>query len=560
MSEPVAVAAASSPRVPLIRVAGVAKRFGGVQALRGVDLEVLPGEVHALLGENGAGKSTLIKILSGVHSYDEGVIEIDGQRVAFGSPAQSRDAGVAVVYQDLSLVESLSVGANLMLGREPRNRFGFVKNRQLMATVSDFLRAHGIPLDPRVAVGSLPFAYRQMTEISKALMGELKVLILDEPTSALTGGEEQILFDAIRTVTQRGVGVIYVTHRLNEVFRISQRVTVFRDGANAGMFNTAETDMKQLVSAIVGPGHAAIHARERIVSSGMSGTERALDAPRPEAPRTLSMLMGRASDTAPSPTNAAVLTLSNVSNDRLHDVDLTVQRGEIHGLAGLIGSGRTEILQTIFGLRALESGTLTLDGHRCARLTPADAIKRGVALVPEDRHLQGLVLDHSIERNLTLPRLPHFSQWGWLRSQAASAQAKRAMKELSVKAPGSATQVKFLSGGNQQKVVFAKWNHPRPKLLLLDEPTVGVDVGAREEIYGVVHDVAAGGSGVLVVSSDLDELLRLCDRISIVNDGHIVATVARAELHSAESLHHLIQQSRSSIASPSETSFRAHAT
>src|SRR3984885_3200120 len=261
MSEPVAVAAASSPCVPLIRVTGVTKKFGGVQALRGVNLEVLPGEVHALLGENGAGKSTLIKILSGVHAYDEGSIEIAGERVAFDSPAQSRHAGVAVVYQDLSLVESLSVGANLMLGREPRTRLGFVRKRELMATVNDFLRAHGIPLDARTPVGSLPFAYRQMTEICKALMGDVRILILDEPTSALTGDEEKILFDAIRTVTDRGVGVIYVTHRLNEVFRVSQRVTVFRDGGNVGTFATAETDMKQLVAAIVGPNHVAAQAR-----------------------------------------------------------------------------------------------------------------------------------------------------------------------------------------------------------------------------------------------------------------------------------------------------------
>jgi ribose transport system ATP-binding protein len=534
MNEPVAVAAASSPQVPLIRVAGVTKRFGGVQALRGVNLEVLPGEVHALLGENGAGKSTLIKILSGVHAYDEGIIEIDGQKVAFDSPARSREAGVAVVYQDLSLVESLSVGANLMLGREPRTRLGFVKNRQLMATVSEFLRSHGIPLDPRTPVGALPFAYRQMTEICKALMGDVRVLILDEPTSALTGGEEQILFDAIHAVTNRGVGVIYVTHRLNEVFRISQRVTVFRDGANAGLFATAQTDMKQLVAAIVGPGHAALQARER-TAVGVAGDTSAA---------------GRQTSATSHAAAAPILQLSNVSNDRLHDVDLTVRPGEIHGLAGLIGSGRTEILQTIFGLRTVDAGTLEVDGVSRSRFTPAEAIQLGVALVPEDRHLEGLVLDHSIERNLTLPRLPQFSHWGWLRSQAAVQQAKRSMKELSVKAPGSSTAVKFLSGGNQQKVVFAKWNHPRPKLLLLDEPTVGVDVGAREEIYGVVHDAAQAGTGVLVVSSDLDELLRLCDRISIVADGSIVKTVERAELVNAEALHHLIQLSRSSIESP----------
>lgn len=518
MSEPSVAALSPDMAAPLIRVAGVTKRFGGVQALRGVNLEVLPGEVHALLGENGAGKSTLIKILSGVHACDQGVIEIDGARVAFDSPAKSRDAGVAVVYQDLSLVESMSVGANLMLGREPRTRFGFVKKRELMAHVGEFLTAHGIPLDPRAMVGSLPFAYRQMTEICKALMGDVRVLILDEPTSALTGGEEEILFKAIRTVTDRGVGVIYVTHRLNEVFRISQRVTVFRDGANAGSYTTAQTNMKELVAAIVGPGHAAMHARE--VAAG--------------TPRVL------ASGLEAKP----VLTMTNVSNDRLHDVSLMVRQGEIHGLAGLIGSGRTEILQTLFGLREVTQGTLAINGQQAERLTPAAAIKLGIALVPEDRHVEGLVLDHSIERNLTLPWLTRFSRAGWLQSHAAAQQAKSAMKLLAVKAPGPTTQVKFLSGGNQQKVVFAKWNNPRPTLLLLDEPTVGVDVGAREELYAVVHDAARAGTGVLVVSSDLDELLRLCDRISIVVDGAIVNTVDRESVSNAEALHHLIQLPR----------------
>jgi ribose transport system ATP-binding protein len=532
MSEP--LAAASSPQIPLIRVANVAKRFGGVQALRGVNLEVLPGEVHALLGENGAGKSTLIKILSGVHAYDEGSIEIDGEKVAFDSPAKSRAAGVAVVYQDLSLVESLSVAANLMLGREPRTRLGFVKKRQLLAQVSAFLRAHGIPLDPQTLVGSLPFAYRQMTEICKALMGDVRVLILDEPTSALTGGEEEILFKAIRTVTDRGVGVIYVTHRLNEVFRISQRVTVFRDGLNVGNYLTAQTDMKQLVAAIVGPGHAALHAREKTAMGAASDTSTC----EPDAATQV------ATPSAPAAPVAPILTLSNVNNDRLREVSLAVLKGEVHGLAGLIGSGRTEILQTIFGIRSIDTGSVVIDGQALSDMTPAAAIKVGIALVPEDRHVQGLVLEHSIERNLTLPWLSIFSRWGWLRSYAAAQQARSAMKMLAVKAPGPSTYVKFLSGGNQQKVVFAKWNHPRPKLLLLDEPTVGVDVGAREEIYGVVHDAALAGTGVLVVSSDLDELLRLCDRISIVVDGGIVNTVNRADLRNAEALHHLIQLPR----------------
>ncbi len=496
---------------PLVRVRGVAKSFGGVRALRGVDLDIRPGEVHALLGENGAGKSTLIKILSGVHACDEGTIEIAGQEVAFASPAQSRGTGVAVVYQDLSLVESLSVGANMMLGREPRV-LGFLNKRQLMAEAGAFLRRHGIPLDPRTTVGALPFAYRQMTEICKALMGDARILILDEPTSALTGDEEQILFDAIRRATDRGVGVIYVTHRLNEVFRISHRVTVFRDGINAGTFATADTTMEQLVGAIVGPGHA-------VPSPGGAAGARPAGA-----------------------SGDAVLSLAKVSNDRLREVDLVVRAGEIHGLAGLVGSGRTEILETIFGLRPVAAGEITVAGTPLSDHSPADAIARGVALVPEDRHVQGLVLDHSIERNLTLPRLPQFSRWGWLRQHASVQQAKAAIRSLTVKAPGPSAACRTLSGGNQQKVVFAKWNNPRPRLLLLDEPTVGVDVGAREEIYGLIRAAAREDTGVLVVSSDLAELLLLCDRISLVSGGRVTETVARHQVRGTEDLHHLIQR------------------
>lgn len=511
---------------PLVRVSGITKSFGGVHALRGVNLEVSPGEVHALLGENGAGKSTLIKILSGVHSYDEGSIEIAGKKVAFDSPAKSRAAGIAVVYQELSLVESLSVGANLMLGREPKTRFGFLKKRQLMVEVSTFLKKHGIPLDPRVPVSSLPFAYRQMTEICKALIGDVRLLILDEPTSALTDDEEQILFDAIRTVTDRGVGVIYVTHRLNEVFRISQRVTVFRDGINVGMFATAKTDMKQLVAAIVGPGH---------IES------------KPDDPSDSDHnLPGSLQSAAFAEPGASILTLTKVNNDRLHDVDLTLRSGEIHGLAGLIGSGRTEILQTIFGLKPVTSGNVAIEGVTQKFRSPADAIACGIALVPEDRHVQGLILEHSIERNLVLPRLVHFSRYGWLQQRASAQQAQIAMRRLAVKAPSPATYAKNLSGGNQQKVVFAKWNNPRPKMLLLDEPTVGVDVGAREEIYGLIRESAQTGTGVLMVSSDLSELLLLCDRISLVVDGGIIKSFGRNELGDAEDLHHLIQLSQTS--------------
>jgi ribose transport system ATP-binding protein len=508
-----------SSQAPLVLIRDMKKSFGGVRALRGVSLEVRPGEVHALLGENGAGKSTLIKILSGVHSYDSGAIEISGKAVAFQSPAESRNAGVAVVYQDLSLVESLSVGANLMLGREPRTRLGFLKKAQLMKEAEEFLKRSNIPLNPRATVGSLPFAYRQMTEIAKALMGQVRVLVLDEPTSALTNDEEAILFDAIGRIIAQGVGVIYVTHRLKEVFRISHRVTVLRDGLNVGTFNTAETNMTELVTAIVGPKHGASN------TSVVSHRETAPSESRGES-------------------EAPLLALSGVSNVRLRGVDVTLRRGEIHGLAGLIGSGRTEILETIFALRPIESGAMEIDGAPRRLKGPAEAVEQGIALVPEDRQVQGLILDHSLERNFSLPRLLHFSRLGWVRRNSEVQETKDAIQKLSIKAPSPATRVRNLSGGNQQKVVFAKWSNRRTRILLLDEPTVGVDVGAREEIYGLIRSAVKDGAGVLIVSSDLNELLLLCDRISLVVDGSIIDTLSRDRFGDAEKLHQLIQLSQ----------------
>ena len=497
---------------PLLRVRGANKAFGGVRALRDVDLEIKAGEVHALLGENGAGKSTLIKVLSGVYSCDSGRFELDGRLLASANPAQSRREGIAVVYQDLSLVESLSVADNLVLGREPLGPLGFIRKREIVAQAKAFLHELGIPVDARVAVGSLPFAYRQMTEIAKALMGDVRLLILDEPTSALTTDETRVLFDAVRNATRRGVGVIYVTHRLIEVFEIADRVTVLRDGANAGVFVTAETDMKGIVRAIVGPDAAS--AREP------GGAARV-------------------------PASEKVLSLSKVSNERLRGIDLDVFSGEIHGLAGLIGSGRTEILETIFGLRSAKSGALVFDGSPWSPGRPAHAIEAGVALVPEDRHVQGLALDHSIERNIALPRLRDLARWSWVRSGLVRRRAAAAMKKLAVKARAPSTLTRTLSGGNQQKVVFAKWREPRPRLLLLDEPTVGVDVRAREEIYEQIRQVVAEGAGALVVSSDLAELIELCDRISLIVDGRVARVVARGEVKDAEALHHLLQMLQS---------------
>jgi ribose transport system ATP-binding protein len=507
-----AAPALAAAAVPLIELDRVTKSFGPVRALRGVHFDLQPGEVHALLGQNGAGKSTLIKILAGVMQKDSGEIRIDGVQSEYRNPAAARDAGVAVVYQELSLVPAMTVADNFYLAREP-SRLGLVKRRELLQQAQRFLSEHGLPLDPKARVADLTFPYRQLTEIAKALSGKVRILVLDEPTSSLSREEEEILFDAIAQVTKRGVGVIYVTHRLSEVFRLSNRVTVFRDGANVGTFKTSETNMESLVAAIVGSAGAAPSAA------------------RPaRQPRT--------ADASGTP----VVELRNVGNNRLNGVDLAVRAGEIVGLAGMIGSGRTEIVETIFGLRPVRSGEMRIAGERRLVRGPLEAIELGIGLVPEDRHLQGLVLDHSIERNLALPHLDRLDRFGLFARGESHGRARAAIAQLSIKAPSGRTPAADLSGGNQQKIVFGRWSDPTPKLLLLDEPTVGVDVGAREQIYEVVRQTVDKGSGALIVSSDLGELLMLCDRIAIVAGGRVASELPVSAIVNEEHLHQLVQE------------------
>ncbi|MCW2953132.1 MAG: transporter related protein [Conexibacter sp.] len=536
--------AGGEPGVALVQCEGITKRFGAVHALRGVGFELRSGEVHALLGQNGAGKSTLIKVLAGGIEHDEGRLLLGGEEVDFRTPADSRAAGISVVYQELSLVPSMSISANLCLGSEPHNRLGFVRRREAVRQAREMLARLGLTLDPRAIVERLPFAYRQMTEIAKALSGDVRVLVLDEPTSSLSEAESEILFEAIKEVTARGVGVIYITHRLSEVFQISQRVTVIRDGANVGTFDTAETDLHSLVAAIIGPEHENLR-RDEVEAlalgdpkdvNGAGATITALPARRPAADRH---------------GGTPVLELRDVGNDRLVGVDLAVGAGEIVGLAGMVGSGRTEILETIFGLRRVASGEMRLEDRPVKFRRPTDAIRRGVALVPEDRHVQGVALEHSIERNLALTRLSDdLGRLGAFRRGASYDRAKAAIATLGIKAPGPDARVQDLSGGNQQKVVFGKWHDPRPSLLLLDEPTVGVDIGAREELYGIIRRIAGEGSGVLTVCSELAELLLICDRIAIVAGGRIVQSIRRDEIENEEHLHRIVQEAEGTIARP----------
>jgi len=508
----------------LIDMRDINLSFGVVKALHDVSFQLRPGEVHALLGQNGAGKSSLIKVLSGVYQRNSGDVLIHGEQTHFRSAQDSRASGIAMVYQDLSLVPTMSVASNLFLGREPHGPLNLVRNGDLVSRAQRYLDELGLPVKASASVGSLPFAYRQLTEIAKALMGEIKILVLDEPTSALSAGEEEILFDAVKEVTRRGVGVVYVTHRLHEVFRISDRVSVLRDGRNVGTFQTADITMETLVQAIVGPGH------ER-----MSQSTLALEKGGHRDPSH------RAGDDGAAPT--PIIELRDVHNDRLRGVSISVSPGEIFGLAGMVGSGRTEILETIFGLRRASAGEVLYQGKPVRWRSPTSAIAAGVALVPEDRHVEGLVLDATIAANTALPQLPGLTRLGMFASRESAKRAKRAVVDLNVKAPGIGTKLQFLSGGNQQKVVFGKWLTPEPQLLLLDEPTVGVDVGARDEIYGIIRRFAAAGSAVVIISSDLVELEMLCDTIAVVHDGRIITTVPSSQIEGEEGLHQLVQES-----------------
>jgi ribose transport system ATP-binding protein len=514
----------------LIELEGVTKSFGGVRALRGVHFDLKRGEVHALLGQNGAGKSTLIKILAGVLQRDGGRILIDGGPVEFRSSAEARALGLGVVYQDLSLIPGMSIADNLFLARE-HNSYGLLQRRRMQREAMKFINEHGLGLNPSTKVEDLPFAYRQLTEIAKALSGKVRILVLDEPTSALSKGEEAILFDAVRQVTARGVGVIYITHRLSEVFQLSDRVTVLRDGRNAGTFDTADTDMETLVEAIVGSPFGASTEQSRVLAREVG----------PDTSPDRSVAQTRDTDHSRSPA-PATLELRDVRNADLHGVSLEIREGEILGIAGMIGSGRTELMETIFGLRRIAAGELLIGGRSVRLRDAADAIGHGIGLVPEDRHLQGLVLEHSIERNYSMPWLDTLARWGMHLRRRSTDLTAETIRDLSVKAPGPGTPVRNLSGGNQQKVVFGRWRESGIRLLLLDEPTVGVDVGAREQIYAVVRRIVHGKASALVVSSDLAELLLLCDRIAIMAEGRIRGVLRRAEIRNEEHLHHLVQE------------------
>jgi ribose transport system ATP-binding protein/rhamnose transport system ATP-binding protein len=481
--------AAGGVSVPRLAVRELTKAFPGVQALAGVSLEVRPGEVHALLGENGAGKSTLGKIIGGVYTRDSGSVELDGQPIGNIDEAEAGALGIAVVHQEGSLVPQLSIAENIFAGRQPTRRFGVVDRRAMARRAAALLADLGVSLDPSLPVRALSAAQAQVIEIAKALSRDLKLLILDEPTSALTLTETDRLFAIVRRLKANGVSVIYISHRLAEIFALCDRVTVLKDGRLSGTRDVAATSEDDLIRLMV--GRDVLFAREGSTTPG-----------------------------------ATVLEVEHLAAaPHVRDASLAVRAGEIVCLSGLVGSGRSETCEAIFGARRRDAGTVRIAGKEAHFSGPWDAIAAGIGMMPEDRKEAGLFLSHSIAANISVTILGEVSPRGVFSEEKSTALAERFIRDLRIATPSPQQAVGNLSGGNQQKVLLAKWLAPEPRLLIVDEPTRGVDVGARAEIYRILRELKDKGLAVLVVSSDLPEVLTLADRIIVMADGRTVGEI-----------------------------------
>jgi len=463
----------------------ISKTFPGVVALDDVHFDLRKGEVHVLLGENGAGKSTLVKILSGAYQKTSGTILLNQQEIHIKNPKHSQELGISTIYQELNLVPHLSVGENIFLGREPANRFGVVDFKKLFAKAQNILNDFGVLIDARSLVKDLGIAKQQMVEVAKALSLDASIVIMDEPTSALTEQEIEELFKIIKSLKANGISIIYISHRLEEIFEIGDRITVLRDGKWIGTKSIAEVTQSELIRMMV-------------------NRELKDKFPKQKAKR-----------------GNEVLRIENLSNDHLKEISFSLCVGEVLGIGGLLGSGRTELARAIFGVDKIDSGKIFIKGQNYKIGSPRSSINSGIGYLTEDRKSQGLILNLSVKDNVCLPSINRFSKFGVMNSKKERATVEKYVKELHIKTPGLNQKIMYLSGGNQQKVVMSKWLCSNVDILIFDEPTRGIDVGSKVEIYQLMNRLTAEGVGILMISSELPEILGMSDRILVMHDGRI---------------------------------------
>jgi ABC-type sugar transport system ATPase subunit len=472
----------------------IVKNFAGVRALRGVDFDLHPGEVHAILGENGAGKSTLIKVITGVHQPNEGEIYLEGRQVHFSNPLESRQHGIAAIYQEPSLFPDLDIAENIYVGRQPRGVGGRVAWRQMYRGAAELLDSLGVYLSPKTKARDLSVAQQQMVEIARALSVNAKILIMDEPTSSLTLAEVEDLFRITRRLRESGTAIVFISHRLEDLFELADRVTVLRDGHYVGTREMAGVTKEELIQMMVGRTLSDLFPKQEV-----------------EAGEVALKVEG--------------LTLPGV----FADVSFEIRKGEILGMAGLVGAGRTDVARTIFGIVPAAGGAIEIDGKPVKIRNPQQAMNLGLAYVPEDRQHHGLVLPMNLSQNITLPILSEYARSGWLRKGKEVEAAHRAATQMAVKASSLWQKAQELSGGNQQKVVLAKWLSTYPRILMLDEPTRGIDVGTKASVHALMSELASQGMAILMISSELPEILGMSDRIIVMREGRMTAQLTRAE-------------------------------
>jgi ABC-type sugar transport system ATPase subunit len=478
----------------VLEMRNITKLFPGVVALDGVDFTCRAGEVHAVAGQNGAGKSTLMKIIAGVYQPDGGEIRLDGRPIHITSTHHAQKLGISIIHQELNLLPDFTVAENVFLGREPRHLLGFVNTRELEARALDLFKRLAVDLDPHIRVERLSLAQQQMVEIAKALSINARLVIMDEPSATLGGHDLLRVFETISALKQQGVAIIYISHRLEEVFDVADHVTVFRDGRAVASRPITEITRGELVRLMVG---------------------RDLTETFPEPGQAL---------------GEEILTVRDLSaGDVLHDINLSVRCGEIVGISGLMGSGRTELAQTIFGVRPYERGDIRIRGQQVHLKSPQDALKHGMAFLPESRKEEGIVACLSVQHNAALPSLDARQVMGFIQTKRDRAVVQEQVNRLNVRTPSLRQEIQFLSGGNQQKVVLSKWLLTGAELLIFDEPTRGIDVGAKAEIWHLMRELANRGHAILMISSELSEIMGMSDRILVLYKGRIAATLPRAE-------------------------------